>query len=115
MRPHLDYGDIIYHNQRSDLMKLIEQVQYKSALIVSGCWQGTSRERLYEELGWESLCERWARRLTTFYKIKNGLAPSYLSDHIAEHVETNISLRHRNARAPFSRTERYTNSFSPIV
>ena len=52
VRPHLDYGDIIYHNQRSDLMKLIELVQYKAVLIVSGCWQGTSRERLYEELGW---------------------------------------------------------------
>ena len=110
---HLDYGDIIYHNQRSDLMKLIEQVQYKAALIVSGCWQGTSRERLYEELVWESLCERRWARLTTFYKIKSGLAPSYLSDHIPEHVETNISLRHRNARAPFSRTERYANSFLP--
>ena len=114
VRPHLDYGDIIYHNQRVDLMKLIEQVQYKAALIVSGCWQGTSRERLYEELGWESLSERrWARRLTTYYKIKNGLAPSYLSDHIPEHSEINISLRDRNTRAPFSRTERYDNSFFP--
>ena len=36
VRPYLDYGDIIYHNQRSDLMNLIEQVQYKAALIVSG-------------------------------------------------------------------------------
>ena len=34
VRPHLDYGNIIYHNQRSDIMKLIEQVQYKAALIV---------------------------------------------------------------------------------
>ena len=39
VRPHLDYGDVIYHNQREDLMKLVEQVQYKAALIVSGCWQ----------------------------------------------------------------------------
>ena len=53
VRPHLDYGDLIYHNQRADLMKLIEQVQYKAALIVSGCWQGTSRQKLYQELGWE--------------------------------------------------------------
>ena len=61
LRPHLDYGDIIYHNQRVDLI----------ALIVSGCWQGIIRERLYEDLGWESLSERmWARRLTTFYNIK---------------------------------------------
>ena len=44
VRPHLDYGDVIFHNQRMDLMDLIERVQYKAGLIVSGCWQGTSRE-----------------------------------------------------------------------
>ena len=52
VRPHLDFGNVIYHNQRADLMDLIESVQYKAALIVSGCWQGTSRVKLYEELGW---------------------------------------------------------------
>ena len=114
VRPHLDYGDVIYHDQRSDLMKLIEQVQYKAALIVSGCWKGTSRERLYDELGWESLSDRrWARRLSMFYKIRNGLAPPYLSEHITDRVESNISLRNKNMRTPFSRTERYANSFFP--
>ena len=44
VRPHLDYGDVIYHNQRTDMMNFIEQVQYKIGLIVSGCWQGTNRE-----------------------------------------------------------------------
>ena len=53
VRPHLDYGDIIFHNQRMDLMDLIKRVQYKTALIVSGYWQGTSRGKLYGELGWE--------------------------------------------------------------
>ena len=51
VRPHLDYGDVIYHNQRIDLMNLIEQVQYKAGSIVSGCWQGTNCEKLYDELG----------------------------------------------------------------
>ena len=37
VRPHLDYGDVIYHNRRADLMDIIERVQYKAALIVSGC------------------------------------------------------------------------------
>ena len=54
-QPHLDYGDEIYHNQREDSMKLIEQTQYNAALIVSGCWQGTSRSKLYDELVWESM------------------------------------------------------------
>ena len=94
VRPHLDDGDVICHNQRDDLMKLIEEVQYKAALIVCGCWQGTSRERLYEELGWESLSERrWSRRMTIFYKIINGMAPSYLSDHRPQHPTPHVSLR----------------------
>ena len=92
IRPHLDYGDVIFHNQRVDMMNLIEQVQYKAALIVTGCWQGTSRGKLYDELGWELLSDRrWFRRLTLFYKISNGYTPSYLSDHIPnrkEHIIT---------------------------
>ena len=32
-----------FHNQRMDLMDLLERVQYKAALIVSGCWQGTGK------------------------------------------------------------------------
>ena len=72
VRPHLDYEEVIFHKQRMDLMYLVERVQYKPALIVSGCWQGTSREKLYDELGWESLSDRrWARRLTISYKIDN--------------------------------------------
>jgi len=55
VRPHLDYGDVIYHDQLSDMMKLIEQIQYKAALICTGCWKGTCRQKLYDELGWESL------------------------------------------------------------
>ena len=37
VRPHLDYGDVIYYNQRANVMDLLEQVQYKAALAVSGC------------------------------------------------------------------------------
>ena len=115
VRPHLDYGDVLYHNQRADLMDLIEQVQYKAALVVSGCWQGTCREKLYEELGWESLSERrWHRRLTTFYKIVNDLTPSYLLDHIPEQGAPNATLRGNISRTPFSRTLRYDNSFFPF-
>ena len=114
VRPHLDYGDVIYHNQRDDLIKLIEQVQYKAAFIVSGCWQGTSRGKLYDVLGWEFLIvRRWARRLSTSNKIKHGLAPSYLYEHIPDHCKISISFRGRKTRVPLSRTKRYANSFFP--
>ena len=36
----------------------LEQTQYSAALAVAGAWRGTNRQRLYEELGWESLYHR---------------------------------------------------------
>ena len=65
------------------MMHLVEQVQYKAALIVSGCWHGTNREKLYKELGWESLYDRrWCHQLCLFHTILNGITPSYLADFI---------------------------------
>ena len=62
VRPHLDYGDIIYHkfdlDRRLDFTKKLEQTQYSAALAVTGIWRGTSRHRLYEELSWEDLHSR---------------------------------------------------------
>ena len=114
VRPFLDYGEVIYHNQRADLMNLIEQLQYKAALIVSGCWQGISREKLYDGLGWGSLSQRrWSRRLTMYFKITNGMTPSYLSDHIPGNNRINVSPRNK-IRRPRSWTERYDNSFFPF-
>ncbi len=57
IRPHLDYGDIIYHDplklcklsgntSLSNQMEKLVSVQYSAALAVSGEWKGTSREKL---------------------------------------------------------------------
>ena len=74
VRPHLDYGDIIYHKHDPDLKldftKKLESTQYSAALAMSGAWRGTSRQKLYDELGWESLYHRrWYHRMTHFYKL----------------------------------------------
>ena len=60
------------------LMSRLESVQYSAAFAVTGAWKGTSRDEIYQELGWETLTDRrWYRRLTLFYKkVINGLAPS---------------------------------------
>ena len=109
--PHLDYGDVIFHNQRADLINLLEQVQYKG----SGCLQSTCRVKLYDELGWESHSgRRWARRMAMFYKISYDMSPSYLSDYIPQRSIINPSLRSRNIIPPFSRTERYDHSVFPF-
>ena len=46
-------------NIKMDLfVKKIESIQYKVALAIIGAIQGTSRERIYQELGIESLKSR---------------------------------------------------------
>jgi hypothetical protein len=47
VRPFLDFGDLIFHNQKTDMMDKLESIQYQAALIVSNCWYGTSQARLY--------------------------------------------------------------------
>ena len=85
VRPHLDYGDVIFHDQLQDMMKNLESVQYKAGLIATGCWPGTNRLRLYNELGWESLADRRIfRRFALYYKIINNETPTYLNNHLKE-------------------------------
>ena len=52
VRPHLDYGDILYDKPGNlNFESKIEKVQYKACIAITGAIQGTSRERLYDELG----------------------------------------------------------------
>ena len=63
VRPHIDYGDIIYDQPSNDsFCVMIERVQYNSALAITGAIKGTSQLRLYKELSFESLkFRRWFR------------------------------------------------------
>ena len=96
-------------------MEKVEKNQYQAALAVTGTWQGSSRTKLYEELGWETLSDRRrCRRILQVHKIENGKTPSYLKDKLPTHhrpqPNRNIPKTFRELR---SRTNRYTNSFFP--
>ena len=53
------YGDIIYDQPYNEsVYEKLESVQYKVALAITGAIQGTSREKIYQELGLESLRAR---------------------------------------------------------
>ena len=74
VRPHFDYCDIIFHapptvngifdNEAHNtgtippLMKKLESAQYQAALAITGTWKGTSRVKIYKELGLETLSDR---------------------------------------------------------
>ena len=125
VRSHLDYCDIIYHEPAvinlppiglslTMLMENVERIQYQAALAVTGTWKGSSRNKLYEELGWESLSDRRkCRRVLQLHKIINEETPPYLSNKLPRprRVQHNATI----ATFPniFCRTNRYRNSFNP--
>ena len=117
VRPHLDYADIIYDCPGNiTFTQKIESIQYNAYLAITGCFRGTSREKLYSELGLESLSDRrFSRRLFFFYKILNGLAPRYLAAYIPQQNLRQLNLRSRPTFYPITvRTEKYRNSFFPF-
>ena len=50
LRPHLDYGDVIYDQLNNEsFTRKIERIQYKAALAITGPIKGTSQNKFYSE------------------------------------------------------------------
>ena len=98
-------------------MEQLERVKYQAALAVSGCWQGSNRNKLYKELGWESLSDRrWARRLITLFKIYRFNSPPYLYEYIPTQRIPIFGSRSSDVLHNIScRTSKFMNSFFPNV
>uniref|UniRef100_A0A7M5XMH3 Reverse transcriptase zinc-binding domain-containing protein n=1 Tax=Clytia hemisphaerica TaxID=252671 RepID=A0A7M5XMH3_9CNID len=96
-------------------MRKLESIQYNACLAITGCFRGTSQERIYSELGLESLADRrFTRRMIFFYKIMNNQAPSYLRNYLPARLTEPVNIRTRNPIYPLNiRTERFRNSFFP--
>ena len=70
VRSHLDYGDIFYDQSfNNSFHHRLESIQYNACLAITGAIRGTSKEKLYQELGLETLrLQRWYRKLCLFIK-----------------------------------------------
>ena len=80
IRPHLDYGDVLYDQAFNNSFKeKLESFQYNACLALTGAIRGTSKEKIYQELGFESLRDRrWCRKLCLFYKVLENENPKFL-------------------------------------
>ena len=91
--------------------KKLESVQYKAVLAITGAIQGTSHNKIYEELEIETLKARgWYRRLSCMFKIMKEEAPNYLINLIPK---CNQTIRTRNSHIPIfhCRTDCFKYSF----
>ena len=90
---------------------MIESVQYIAALAITGAIRGSSREKLYHELGLESLHDRqWYRKLCFYYKITHNDCPLYLTELLPVVKSSGYSLR-SNQSLYYSIIERFEASF----
>ena len=56
VRPHLNYGNIFYDQAFNfSFHQKLESIQYRACLAITGAIRGTFREKIYPELGLESL------------------------------------------------------------
>ena len=76
IRPHLDFAAVIFDTpSNATFSNRISSAQYNAGLATTGTIRATSKEKLYQELGFETMKERrWFRRLCCFYKILNNQA-----------------------------------------
>ena len=118
IRPTLDYGDILYDKPNNEIFQQkLEKVQYRACLAITNAIQGTSKERLYDELGLYSLAKRrWRSKLIFFYKIINGILPDYLYSYLEFSPQDNYPLRLASKtiiRPIPTRTKTFKNTFLP--
>ena len=115
IRPHLDYGDIIYDRAYNTSFHLnIESIQYNAALAITGAVRGTSREKLYQELGFESLQQRrWYRKLCCLFKIINNQSPRYLFQLVPSPNTRYFSRSSKNIPQLRTKLDFFENSFFP--
>ena len=94
---------------------MTESVQYNAALAITGAIRSSSREKLYQELGFESLHDRrWCRKLCFYYIIQHNKCPLYLTELLPTMKTSCYSLRSNRPRTvPKVRTERFKSTFFP--
>ena len=117
IRPHLDYGDIIYDKAFNESFHAkLESLQYNATLAITGAIKGSSTEKIYEELGLESLkSRRWYRKMSFLYKVLKSESPSYLFNTIPNSNNRQHQTRNSgNIPSFFAKHDYFKNSFFPF-
>ena len=115
VRPHLDYGDIIYDEAFNETFhQKLGSIQYSACVALSEAIRGSSREKIYHQLGMESLqCWRWYRKRCLFYKIFKENKPVYLFNLIPI-KNSNYNARNTNKTTIFHSKQNFFKKFFSI-
>ena len=119
IRPHLDYGDVIHDwASNKSFHQSLESLEYSAAITLTEAIRGTSSEKLFQELGLETLkSRRYLGILCLFYKSIKEQSPAYLFQLISENKSPYTTRNVQKSRTPFfqTKTNFLKNSFFPAV
>lgn len=117
IRPIFEYASELWDNCGICNIDKLEKLQLDAARIVTGLPVFTKSEKVYSELGWQTLQERRKRRkLQMFYNIQNENAPNYLCKLIPPTLQSTTTYPLRNGNdimLPFCRLTLTIESFIP--
>ena len=109
--------DSVWDNASTETKQKLEAVHIEAARTIAGATKLCSLQKLFDDLGWESLqSRRYKHKLIILYKIMHGLAPDYLRDVLPPSVHETTSYNLRNAnhiQTLSSNTNLFYNSFFP--
>ena len=77
IRPYLDYGDVVDDRaSKESFLQGLESRQYNAAIVKTEAISATSSERLFQEIGLETLkSRRLLRKLCLFYNLIKEKSP----------------------------------------
>ena len=115
IKPCLDYGDVIYDQPNNQAFSnKLKAVQYNAALAITGAIRGTSRIKIHQELGLESLKSRtWFNYVCYFYKTRNYGFPGYLFKLIPLDLHSCNTRFSENILTYYCRNDIFRHSFFP--
>ena len=114
IRPHLYHGDVIYDQTNNNRSQKLEYIQYNAALAIADAIRGTSRQKLYQELGLESLKNRWwLRRLCYLNRVLSTKLPTYVNELIPPTINSHRNPGCYRALCFYFETYLFRNSFLP--
>ena len=95
IRPILEYGDVVLDNCAKYEKEELEKIQHEAARMATGTTRLISINSLYNKIKWDSLQKRRNdHTLSLFFKMKNNLAPTYLSSLVPQNLgQTKIQLK----------------------
>ena len=91
-----------------------ESVQYNAGLAITGVIKGILKEKIYQELGFESLQQRrWKRKRCCLFKLIKDRSPSYLFQLVHLSNTRYLTINSKNIPQICMKPNFLKNSFFP--